>query len=67
MGVCVTNSTMLGAVTPTCNSCGVSLCWDIGEDEYNEAKNFWDNWCCKECCGGRAMSLKAFMRNRSNG
>lgn len=35
--------------TPICNLCGVTLCWDISEEEYLELLDFWDAWCCKEC------------------
>lgn len=49
MGVTVTNSTMAGGFTPICNSCGVTLCWDISLEEYNERPDFWEAWLCKEC------------------
>lgn len=49
MGVSKHGGTMPGGVTPTCNDCGVCLCWDISEQEYQERKTFWDNWKCKDC------------------
>jgi hypothetical protein len=49
MGVFVGPSTLDGGVTPICNSCGIALCWDISDGEYEEAKAFWDKWKCKEC------------------
>jgi hypothetical protein len=49
---------MPGGVTPMCNCCGVALCWDIADDEYADAKPFWDEWICQDCNGGSALSLK---------
>ena len=61
MGVQVTASTMPGALTPTCNDCGIALCWDISEEEYLEAIRFWESWICKVCNGGTPLSLSAWM------
>jgi hypothetical protein len=52
MGVHKHGGTMPGAVTPICESCNVSLCWDISEEEYAEEKGFWDAWKCRDCNGG---------------
>jgi len=60
MGVHRHGGTPEGAVTPICNECGVSLCWDLSDFEYAEAKPFWDRWICQECNGGTKMSLKAW-------
>lgn len=60
MGVHVHNGTMPGAVTPICNCCGIALCWDVDEDEYENAQAFWDAWVCKECNGGTSLSLQAW-------
>ena len=49
---------MEGGVTPICKECGVSLCWDISDEDYKEASAFWDAWICKDCNGGVAPSLK---------
>ena len=49
MGVHISPSTIDGGVTPICNECGISLCWDISEEEYTEQKGFWDEWLCKDC------------------
>lgn len=49
MAVTTGASTVGGGVTPMCNSCGVSLCWDISRTEYLEARVFWDEWCCRDC------------------
>lgn len=57
MGLHVHGGTMDGALTPICESCGVSLCWDIEESEALENKDFWDQWKCQECNGGERMSL----------
>lgn len=62
MGVQVNNGTMPGGVTPTCNDCGVALCWDISDEQYAEAKEFWDAWVCQDCNGGEPMSLKAWLK-----
>lgn len=59
MGVTVSNGTMPGGVTPICNSCGISLCWDITDNEYLEDKSFWDSWKCEDC-NGSVMSLKSW-------
>jgi hypothetical protein len=55
MGVHVNRGTMPGGVTPICNGCNVSLCWDIAIDEYDDERAFWDAWECKECNGGVSM------------
>lgn len=49
MGVMLKHSTLEGGVTPICNDCGVTLCWDISEEEYYQRKLFWDRWRCREC------------------
>jgi hypothetical protein len=51
---------MSGGVTPICNRCGVSLCWDISTHEYGEAKRFWDAWICQDCNSGEPLSLRAY-------
>ena len=51
------------AVTPICNDCGISLCWDILEEEYKEAKQFWDDWICQDCNGGIRLNLKEWLEN----
>jgi hypothetical protein len=55
MGVIHRPSSLGDALTPICNACGVTLCWDIWEGEYEEAKFFWDNWLCQDCNGGEPM------------
>jgi len=40
MGATRTPGTMPGAVTPICNNCGVALCWDIAEEEYEMEQVF---------------------------
>lgn len=60
MGVHVHGGTMPGGVTPICDDCGVSLCWDISDEEFAEAPDFWNAWTCRDCRGGVPMSLKAF-------
>jgi len=49
MGVIVTVSTLLGCKTPICSACGIKLCWDISQEEYQEHPEFWDAWECKDC------------------
>ena len=38
----------IGAVTPTCESCGCTAP-DISIQEYQEKKTYWDNWLCDVC------------------
>ena len=56
MGVHCHPGTMDGAVTPICNECGVSLCWDISVEEYQEYDEFWEDWICQDCNGGVRMT-----------
>ena len=49
MAVIQSRSFPLDAVTPVCNSCMIFLCYDIGNDEYNANRKFWNNWECSEC------------------
>jgi hypothetical protein len=37
------------AYTPICSNCGVALCWDIALHEYEQRKQFWDDWKCESC------------------
>jgi len=60
MPVEVLPGTVAGGLTPVCGSCGVRLCWDISDEEYAEAREFWDAWVCRECNGGRSRSLAAW-------
>lgn len=60
MGVHTTKSTIPGGITPICNDCGVSLCWDIDLEEYNQYKVFWDNWSCRDCNPDNKGSYKKF-------
>jgi hypothetical protein len=62
MGVTVGNSTMIDCVTPICNSCGVCLCYDIGDTEYAENKSFWDDWRCADCDPRAKGSFMRFSR-----
>lgn len=64
MGVEVLPSTLPGGVSPVCNRCGCALCWDVSEEEYAEQKAFWDAWVCRDCNGGRAMSLQTWLKQR---
>jgi len=68
MGVHRHRGTPLGALTPICNACGVSLCWDIAVEEYEEAREFWDRWVCQDCredAGQERMSLKGWKQERT--
>jgi len=67
MGVHKHKGTMDGSLTPICNDCGVSLCWDIGEPEYAADRSFWDAWVCRDCNGGVAMSRKRWQQPASGG
>ncbi len=64
MAVIETPSTIPGGVTPVCSQCGIHLCWDISENEYLEAKPFWDDWACKQC-SPRQLSLKQWMKENA--
>ena len=64
MGVIVSPSTLIGSYTPICNSCMILLCWDISEEEYKEAKEFWDEWECKECNPNYRGARKRFFSNK---
>jgi hypothetical protein len=48
---------MEGALTPICESCNVSLCWDVEEEEGMADEDFWNQWKCQDCNDGERMSL----------
>ena len=58
MGVHIHGGTMSGALTPICDCCGISLCWDIDRTTYLEAKPFWDDWRCQDCAGTRLSAFR---------
>ena len=58
MGLHKHGGTMDGALTPICEECGVSLCWDLEENEALANEGFWNRWKCQDCNGGESMSLK---------
>ena len=62
MGVQVNSATLAGGVTPQCGRCGVWLCWDISQSEYEEGRAFWDAWLCRECNGGTPMRRDEFRK-----
>lgn len=64
MGLITHRGTMPGAFTPICNECGVHLCWDVGEEEANQDRQFWDAWICQDCNGGVRMSVKQWREQR---
>lgn len=41
-----------GSIQPICNDCGIALCWGLSEEEYDDRKQFWDDWCCRSCRQG---------------
>lgn len=63
MGVVTNQSTLSDGVTPVCNKCGIHLCWDISDDEYQADQPFWDAWVCQDCNSGIAVSRKAFRQS----
>lgn len=67
MGLHVHGGTMPGGVTPICNECGVSLCWDVAEEEAEQDRAFWDQWVCRDCNGGEPMSLSAWKSAEQKG
>jgi hypothetical protein len=62
MGVLSLQNTLPGAVTPVCNNCGITLCWDIPEEQYARERRFWDAWVCADCNGGKPLSRKDWYR-----
>lgn len=64
MGISTHRGTMYGAVTPICNCCGTFLCWDLGKEEAEQDRAFWDAWVCEDCNGGVPMSLKLWHAQR---
>lgn len=36
-------------VQPICGDCGIALCYGISQIEYEEQKEFWNNWKCDTC------------------
>lgn len=64
MGVIVLPSTLDGGFTPICNSCGVALCWDLSDFDYQENKSFWDNWVCKDCNPNYKGALTRFKQQK---
>lgn len=34
---------------PICNDCGLSLCFVITLQEYDQTKTFWEQWRCVYC------------------
>lgn len=58
MGLHKHGGTMDGALTPICETCGVSLCWDIEENEAIADEDFWNQWKCQDCNRGHRMSLE---------
>lgn len=64
MGVHVHRGTLAGGVTPICNDCMVSLCWDISEQQYDDDREFWDAWICRDCNGGEPMTRAKFYENK---
>ena len=66
MGLHTHRGTMQGALTPICESCGVSLCWDIEESEAIEYEEFWNQWVCQDCNGGVRMSLEKWKTENAN-
>ena len=49
MGVVQSHMFLGEGLTPICDKCGVALCWDISVSEYEEDKQFWDDWVCESC------------------
>lgn len=48
-------------LTPHCNDCGVPMCWDISQEEYDNNRAAWDNWICEYCSG--QVSIKNSYEN----
>jgi len=67
VGACILPSTLCGGISPICNSCGGVLGWDISNDEYLADKEFWDEWCCKECDPSGKILKAHLARKQSSG
>ena len=52
--------------TPVCNNCGVHLCWDISDFDYDEAEAFWDAWMCEKCNGSRMSRKEWIIKNKES-
>ena len=39
----------LGGMQPVCSSCGIALCYEITQEEYQEFQKYWDDWMCDIC------------------
>ena len=63
----VTYNTFLGGYTPMCDDCGVALCWDIGPDEYEAERGFWDTWRCRDCNPDYLGARKRWVAKRVGG
>lgn len=59
MGI-IKSSQFSEGYTPICEECGLTLCWDISEDDYLEYKPFWDTWRCKYCNPNWEGQLKRY-------
>lgn len=64
MGVQVNSATLAGGVTPLCSRCGVWLCWDISQSEYEEDQAFWDACLCRKRNGGTPMRRDEVRKKR---
>lgn len=52
--------------TPICGDCGIALCFDIDENEYDAMRAYWDNWKCETCNPhARGSWLKARIEKRN--
>ena len=65
MGVHKHGGTMPGALTPICNCCGVSLCWDISTEDYRNDQDFWDDWICQDCNDGERMTRDLYYSQKA--
>lgn len=43
------DSSLGGGKTPICSECGIALCFDIDDQEYEEMQDYWDAWRCEVC------------------
>lgn len=65
MGLHKHGGTMDGGLTPICEACGVSLCWDIEENEALALEAFWNQWKCQDCNDGVRMSIEDWKARHS--
>lgn len=55
-----------GEYQPICDECGIALCINLIEEEYQRAKGYWDNWTCVYCNPHAIGSLARWLETHEN-